>query len=89
MIVQVITLHDLDRIIFIEIFEIKVVYNIYPRGCYQGITILEILLEIHFRKSFAVICYRKKRSNLKIRSRKVENFTLSSFILEQFKYKMK
>ena len=39
------TLHDLDKIIVIEIFEVKVVYTIYPQmGFYQGITVINFIL---------------------------------------------
>jgi len=38
-IVQVKTLHVLGGILVIEIYEIKVVDMIYPRGCYQLITV--------------------------------------------------
>ena len=40
-----------------------------------------------FRKSFAVIYHRKKVIS-KIRSEKVENFTLNPHILDNFAYNM-
>ena len=63
-IVQVNILDDLNGIIVIEIFEVKVLYDIFLRGYYQGITILNFRKCDHLSVFIATFSTQIKFSNI-------------------------